>query len=170
MNNSNKIPRFFSAGGSWRNFSIKIKTTKKTVPAKKICAANKRKRRTANMVHGEKSGKGITNNPVKQITTAKAPIKTEVRGENRTTRNNTRPSPTHKPAQPIINCLKVVSRGPLKFKRTRNHNEGKVNAATANRIIIGFLSLRDPLGGQARIQGEIEARLNKEKTLLSLGK
>jgi len=97
------------------------------------------------MVHGEKSGEGMMNNPAKEIITVKVPIKVATRGENRTTFNNTSPSPIQKPAQPIINCLKVVSRGLSKFKRIRNHNEGKVNAAMENRMITVFLSLRSSL-------------------------
>ena len=59
-------------------------------------------------------------------------------------RDNTRPNPIHKHMQPIINCLKILSSGPSKFKRTANHNEGKRSEGKAKQTIMGFLSTTKP--------------------------
>ena len=77
------------------------------------------------------------------ITIAKKIIVLKILGVTWTTPDKTKPSPIHKPAQAIISCLKVPSSGPLKFKITANHNEGKISAAMANLAIIEFLSVTD---------------------------
>ena len=89
----------------------------------------------------ETLGGRTKNNPLKQAAIAKIPAEIEIFGVKRTAPDKIRPTPIHRPAQLIIRGLKSIYSGPLKFKITANHDEGKMNAAVENRTMIGFLSL-----------------------------
>jgi hypothetical protein len=110
------------------------------LPAKKIWTANNRKSLTVNTVHGEIFAGRTKNNPTKQIMIKKTLAITEIRGVKSIMPDLTKLTPIHNPAQPIISCLKVLSNGPSKFNRTKNHTEGKMSAALENWSITKFLS------------------------------